>query len=82
MPTTAAVSATGSHVCAVLRSISVIFSPTLQPVAQGGRDQGGTRCLHAACRRREASSPETQYMRFRFCPERKTADLQQLMIAL
>ena len=29
MPTTAAVSATGSHVCAVLRNISVIISPTL-----------------------------------------------------
>jgi hypothetical protein len=28
MPTTAAVSATGSHVCAVLRRISVIISPT------------------------------------------------------
>ena len=78
MPTTAAVSATGSHVCAVLRSISVIISPTHRPIARRRSQPCGTRCLHAAGRRREASSPEKQYMRLCARPERKTAVLQGL----
>jgi hypothetical protein len=78
MPTTAAVSATGSHVCAVLRSISVIISPTHRPIARRRSQPCETRCLHAAGRRREASSPEKQYMRLCARPERKTAVLQGL----
>ena len=46
MPTTAAVSATGSHDCAVLRSISDIISPT--PSA-GRQKAAGTKAELVAC---------------------------------
>jgi hypothetical protein len=52
IPTTAAVSATGSHVCAVLRSISDIIPPTHRPVArrrpQPWRNSLPARCWQAA----------------------------------
>ena len=52
------------------------------PSPEGGRSQVGTRCLHAAGRRREASSPGRQYRWLCDYPERKTAILQRLMIAV
>jgi hypothetical protein len=63
-PTTAAVSATGIQVDAVLRRISVISSPTLHLAA---RKQPGPKVeliACANCQLREGSESRTRYMRF------------------
>jgi hypothetical protein len=78
MPTTTAVSAAGTHICAVSRSSFVIDSPTHCPDAHTPGTQGGTLRLAAAPKQREAASPKDQYMHFEVTRNRKTAALQEL----